>query len=417
MSPLPSLADELRACLNHLYDPLFEMPPHLAVCLGLSPHPTVEDVRSALIEAIERLRPTSETPPHARAWRLYEILHLRYLDCLTQEQTAQKLAITVRHLAREQADAIELLAQTLFLDREHPPKWGQESQREVAQEELPSTSSRNQVRAEVAALEAHAPAPVANVQHIAQGVIHLLRDWAARQNVRLILVPGEETYTRVHPSVLKELLLSLVAHLVRALEEGTVELHIAAAQGRAIVSMRQTPAISVPPDEDWFGWELLQTQHCSLNSADSENTFEIRLVMPEARSATVFVVDDNQDLVHYYQRCTAGTPYRIIHIPRGREIFPALERQRPDAIVLDLMLPDVDGWEILGQLHEHPLSRTIPVVVCSVVREEELALALGATIFLAKPVKRQQFLEALARVINPVALAKQTARANPEAVS
>ncbi|MBC7255945.1 MAG: response regulator [Chloroflexi bacterium] len=148
---------------------------------------------------------------------------------------------------------------------------------------------------------------------------------------------------------------------------------------------------------------MLQTQHCSLHSADSGDAFELALVMPEAQNAIVFVVDDNRDLVHYYQRCTAGTPYRIIHIPRGREIFPALERQRPDAIVLDLMLPDVDGWEILGQLHEHPLSRTVPVIVCSVVREAELALTLGATVFLAKPVKRQQFLEALAQVINPAA--------------
>jgi len=417
MDAMPSLLDELRACLNHLYDPLFKVSPHLAACLGLGPYPTVEEARSAITAAIERLRPTPETPPHARAWRLYEILHLRYLDHLTQEQTAQKLAITVRHLAREQADAIELLAQSLFSDREHPLEREPGSQREPTQEERNAINPRNQVRAEVAALEAHAPAPVANVRHTAQGVIHLLKDWAARQNVHLILAPGEETYTRVHPGVLKELLLSLVAHLVRALEEGTVEIHITAAKGRVTVLMRQTPAISALPEEDWFGWELLQTQHCSLHSVDSENAFEINLVMPEARSATVFVVDDNQDLVHYYQRCTAGTPYRIIHIPRGREIFPALERQRPDAIVLDLMLPDVDGWEILGQLHEHPLSRTVPVIVCSVVREAELALALGATVFLAKPVKRQQFLEALAQVINPAAGAEQTAHENPEAVS
>lgn len=403
MDAMSSLLDELRACLNHLYDPLFEVSPNLASCLGLGPYPTVEEARSAITAAIERLRPTPETPPHARAWRLYEILHLRYLDHLTQEQAAQRLAITVRHLAREQADAIELLAQTLFADHGHSLEWKPESQREPAQEEQNSISPRNQVRAEVAALEAHAPAPVANVRHIAQGVIHLLKDWAARQNVHLTLAPGEETYTRVHPSVLKEILLSLVAHLVRALEEGTVEIHITAAKGWVTVLMRQTPAISALPEEDWFGWELLQTQHCSLHSADSGDAFELALVMPEAQNAIVFVVDDNRDLVHYYQRCTAGTPYRIIHIPRGREIFPALERQRPDAIVLDLMLPDVDGWEILGQLHEHPLSRTVPVIVCSVVREAELALTLGATVFLAKPVKRQQFLEALAQVINPAA--------------
>ena len=79
------------------------------------------------------------------------------------------------------------------------------------------------------------------------------------------------------------------------------------------------------------------------------------------------------------------------------------EEIKPDIIVLDVMLPDVDGWELLSQLHEHPLTRSVPVIVCSVVGEEDLALALGAKVYLPKPVRRQQFLQALDQAVNQAA--------------
>jgi len=64
---------------------------------------------------------------------------------------------------------------------------------------------------------------------------------------------------------------------------------------------------------------------------------------------------------------------------------------------VDVMMPGVDGWELLGRLRQHPLTGHIPIVVCTVLTQEELALSLGASDFLPKPVARQAFLEALDR--------------------
>jgi len=64
-------------------------------------------------------------------------------------------------------------------------------------------------------------------------------------------------------------------------------------------------------------------------------------------------------------------------------------------------LPDIDGWELLTNLREHPATRSLPVIVCSVVREEELALALGAARYVPKPVRRQEFIQALDQVSPP----------------
>jgi CheY-like chemotaxis protein len=67
--------------------------------------------------------------------------------------------------------------------------------------------------------------------------------------------------------------------------------------------------------------------------------------------------------------------------------------------VLDLMMPDRDGWELLSLLKTHPETAAIPVVVSSVLRQEELARALGAAAVLTKPFTPAQLLDTLRAAI------------------
>jgi CheY-like chemotaxis protein len=59
------------------------------------------------------------------------------------------------------------------------------------------------------------------------------------------------------------------------------------------------------------------------------------------------------------------------------------------------MMPGIDGWDLLAQLRHHPLTCDIPVLVCTVLPQEELALSLGASGFVRKPTTRQSFRQAL----------------------
>jgi CheY-like chemotaxis protein len=60
-----------------------------------------------------------------------------------------------------------------------------------------------------------------------------------------------------------------------------------------------------------------------------------------------------------------------------------------------VMMPNVDGWELLGRLRQHPSTADIPVLVCTILPQETLALSLGASAFVRKPITRQVFLSAL----------------------
>jgi CheY-like chemotaxis protein len=134
--------------------------------------------------------------------------------------------------------------------------------------------------------------------------------------------------------------------------------------------------------------------------------------MPSVGRIIVLAVDDNPDMARFYRRSAEGTSYRIVHVAQGQEAFKTIEAIAPDIIVLDVMLPDVDGWQLLMHLHEHHATRSIPVIVCTVVREEELALSLGAALYLPKPVRPHEFIQALDQALPQASVKAPISRAN-----
>ncbi|MBI1877882.1 MAG: response regulator [Chloroflexi bacterium] len=114
----------------------------------------------------------------------------------------------------------------------------------------------------------------------------------------------------------------------------------------------------------------------------------------------MLVIDDNADLVHFYRRYTTGTRYQIVHLAEGQHTLSTVKEIRPNIIILDVMLPDIDGWELLTDLRGQPATQMIPIIVCSVVRRAELALSLGASLYLPKPVRRREFVQALDQILN-----------------
>jgi CheY-like chemotaxis protein len=83
---------------------------------------------------------------------------------------------------------------------------------------------------------------------------------------------------------------------------------------------------------------------------------------------------------------------RVVGVANGGDGLRLARHLRPLAIVLDLMMPGQDGWEILQNLKADAATADIPVVVCSVLAQESLAQALGADAYLRKPVSREQLL-------------------------
>lgn len=121
-----------------------------------------------------------------------------------------------------------------------------------------------------------------------------------------------------------------------------------------------------------------------------------------ATSVDVLVVEDDPDLnemIGAYVEL-AGYPYHAAH--SGEEALRALRAKAPGMVLLDLMLPDVDGFEVCQRLREDAGTREVPVVVVSALSDpasRRRARELGALAYLAKPFDPDELIAVIQRVL------------------
>jgi signal transduction histidine kinase/DNA-binding response OmpR family regulator len=114
-----------------------------------------------------------------------------------------------------------------------------------------------------------------------------------------------------------------------------------------------------------------------------------------AGAATVLVVDDDAASRRIIGSHLVREGYRVRYAGSGAEALDLARRERPDAITLDIMMPQVDGWSVLQALKADAGLASIPVVLVSLTPDRGLGFALGAAAVLGKPVDRAELAEAL----------------------
>jgi signal transduction histidine kinase/DNA-binding response OmpR family regulator len=119
-----------------------------------------------------------------------------------------------------------------------------------------------------------------------------------------------------------------------------------------------------------------------------------------SRRPLVLVVEDEPQAANLLALYLARGGYRTELARDGAEALAKARALRPDAITLDIMLPRVDGWDVLRGLKGDEATRDIPVVVASIVDNLSLGYALGAVDYLVKPIDRRALLARLERYRN-----------------
>jgi signal transduction histidine kinase len=112
----------------------------------------------------------------------------------------------------------------------------------------------------------------------------------------------------------------------------------------------------------------------------------------------VLVVDDDPVSLDLIAAYLDGLPAQVVRSRDGVQALEMVRDLRPAAVVLDIRLPRLDGWQILSELKTDPASAHIPVVIASVVDDRPRGLALGADVYLRKPVRRDDLVAALRTV-------------------
>ena len=120
---------------------------------------------------------------------------------------------------------------------------------------------------------------------------------------------------------------------------------------------------------------------------------------------TIMIVDDNLDIVTIVKTILEGKGYNVMCAYSGAELFTRIEGQKPDLIILDIMMPQMDGLEVLTRLKETSDTSTIPVILLTAKVQYEDVLGgykLGADYYITKPFTSTQLLNGINLLLGEV---------------
>ena len=113
---------------------------------------------------------------------------------------------------------------------------------------------------------------------------------------------------------------------------------------------------------------------------------------------TIMVVDDNPDIITIVRTILEGKGYNVLYAYSGAELLTALEKQKPDLVVLDIMMPQMDGLEVLTRMKGAPDTASIPVILLTAKVQYEDVLGgykLGADYYITKPFTSTQLINGI----------------------
>jgi CheY-like chemotaxis protein len=100
----------------------------------------------------------------------------------------------------------------------------------------------------------------------------------------------------------------------------------------------------------------------------------------------ILIVDDDEDILLIVQTILANAGYSVLVARNGREGVDLALESRPDLILLDVMMPEMNGFDVAAVLKNDPATMEIPIVILSIVQDRDRGFRLGVDRYLTKPI-------------------------------
>lgn len=399
-SPPKALTDLVRDALLRLYDPA-----------GLQRHPLLElagpsvmanarvpgqHLRQSLMDAIEELHPKDGVTRNGRVWRTYRILELRYIEGHDVAQVSEYVALSRSQYHREHNHALQAVAAVLWERWHLAERWPHGAAEPAARAEPDDPALREAVR-----LRSEGSLGSINVIDVLRSVRCTLQPLCTQRGVDLHIMPPRHQASIMGERVaLRQALLTILAPVISTMTNtrlaialvdhaGGVEIRISSAAAITEEAVCRSIEESRP-----FVEALAGTATYSMPSATA-GQWVVSLGLWISSHPALLVVDNNPDFIRLVERYLVDQPWDILSAGDIEQAVVLAQHHHPQAILLDVVFPDRDGWDLILELKAASGMRDIPVIICSVLNQPEMAHSLGASAYLQKPVTQGELVSVL----------------------
>lgn len=386
--------DQIRDLLEHLYDPSY-LQNHLltqgwVLERGLAGENGAAQIRRILIEAIESTNPGGNFYFRVPQARPYQMLSLHYVERLTILKAAHELGVSERQAYRDLRQGEENAA--LYLRNQAGKPAAPPPALSVS---APGLNREPPNRPEIVGPErAHSYIDLLALVRKAAVAVERL---SSQQNVTLSVdLPESAVIIPTDSAVARQVLVNLFS---RAIQQAQGQVHLQAIDHPDTFEVNLAYALrpsNAPVNTvDALLQKFIQELGWSITEAtapDGSHRAELHILKP---GLNLLMIDDDEGFVALIKRYLTGYPVYIHSARNGVEGIAKAQQEPIGVIILDVMMPGLDGWEVLQTLRTDQRTLNIPVIICSVFNDPELARSLGASMLLPKPASQEHLVAAL----------------------
>jgi CheY-like chemotaxis protein len=358
---------------------------------GENPIRRAENIQRMVQNEIEALRPAGpEIQVQSSEWRPYLILHKRYVQGENSHDIAAALYIGDRQYRRDHSRALQALSLRMWEQYFRPDGEGE------------TITNNNEEPSPVFEINTE----MLDLHEVVQGVLTLIERRLKSERIELNLelrATSRQVFTdRI---LLRQTMLGLFNYALHLAAQPSLTLR--SDNGPSLCLQFSVDEQSeLEKSEERESLEFVRMLSHQISARLIENyplpghtgLAEFTLYFPSDKAKTVLVIDDQPAALKMFQRYLSLTRLQVSGLNDPSQALDVIRQTHPALIILDVMMPRIDGWEILQALKLDPQTSHIPVIVCSAWGEPELARSLGATNFLKKPVVQQDLLNALNQI-------------------
>jgi len=151
--------------------------------------------------------------------------------------------------------------------------------------------------------------------------------------------------------------------------------------------------------DSWITGKLfftIQGLNQRLNEIAEQTT--ISIVLPVQKQISCLVIDDVESVRRLIERMLGSYGIQVFGADNYDDALNLIQFIKPDFILLDILMPKMDGWQMMTNIASNPDTNDIPVIICSVLYEPELSQAVGAKAYIRKPINRLELIDTLQKL-------------------